>query len=219
EHDSARSGGLKSGGKMLSAIAGAALALSVAVHAEDIAVKTSVTKALRAGNAITAVWANTGEDKVTQDELRGTRGTASLVNSAWTGNQVSLFGAKNEVVAFDLILEAANTTASNVTVQFDTLTGPNGAQIKSVPTAAGGVFNWGHRDIEIFYVRYLDIKGVSVLSYGTYDERHIPQKLQRPKAANGSYTGGWTARPNHDKAYPDIAVPMELVPNFSITAG
>jgi hypothetical protein len=203
---------------MLSAIAGAALALSVAAHADDVVVKTSVTKALRAGNPITAVWANTGEDKVTQDELRGTRGTTSLVNSAWTGTRVSLFGAKNEVVAFDLILEAANTTASNVTVQFDTLTGPNGAQIKSAPTTASGVFDWVNRDIELFYVRYLDIKGVSVLSYGTYDERHIPEKLQRPKAANGSYTGGWTARPNHDKAYPDIAVPMELVPSFSIAA-
>src|SRR4029079_16911131 len=188
--------------------------LSVAVHAEDIAVKTSVTKALRAGNPITAVWANTGEDKVTQDELRGTRGTSSLVNSVWTGSKIRLFGAKNEVVGFDLILEAANTTSSHVTVQFDRLTGPNGAQIKS-PTIANDVFNWVNRDIELFYVRYLPIKGLSMLSYGTYDERHIPQKLQRPKAADGSYRGGWTDRPNHDKAYPDIAVPMELVHSFS----
>src|SRR4029079_13594235 len=36
---------------------------------------------------------------------------------------------------------------------------------------------------------------------------------------DGSYKGGWTNRPNHDKAYPDIAVPMELVPDFSIAAG
>jgi hypothetical protein len=204
---------------MLSAIAGAALALSVAAHADDVVVKTSLTKALKSANAITAVWANTGEDKVTQDELRGSRGTSSVINSAWNGKGITIFGAKNEVVAFNLILEAANTTASNISVKFDTLTGPNGVQIKSAPVAPSQAFNWVNRDIELFYVRYLKIKGLSMLSYGTYDERHIPEKLQRPKAADGSYQGGWTARPNHDKAYPDIAVPMESQPNFSIAAG
>ena len=33
------------------------------------------------------------------------------------------------------------------------------------------------------------------------------------------FTGGWADRPDHDKHYPDIAVPMELVPTFSIAAG
>jgi len=60
---------------------------------------------------------------------------------------------------------------------------------------------------------------LSALSYGTYDERHIPARLQRPKAADGSYTGGWSARPDHDKYYPDIAVPLERVPSFTIAAG
>jgi hypothetical protein len=75
-----------------------------------------------------------------------------------------------------------------------------------------------NRDIELFLVRYLQIKGLSRLSYDTYDERHVPERLRRPKVA-GTYVGGWSQRPDHDKFYPDIAVPMELSPRFTIEGG
>jgi hypothetical protein len=177
------------------------------------------TQRFLTGNGpISAVWANTGEDKVTREELRARKNTV-VPNSAWTGTQVSIFGAKNEVVAFNLVLEAATTAATDVTVEFDTLTGPGGAKIESVPTDKNGVYNWLKRDIELFQVRYLQIKGLSQLSYGTYDERHIPEKLRRPLAADGSYSGGWSNRPNHDKYYPDIALPLEIDSTFSIAAG
>jgi hypothetical protein len=224
---------------MLAAFAGgAALAFSLAAHADDIVSKTSfktaqsktatqsVTLEFSAATAkrylsgtgpISAVWANSGEDKVTRDELRARKGTVTA-NSAWTGTQVSLFGAQNEVVAFNLVLEAATTTATGVTVEFDTLTGPGGATIQSSPVGKNGVFKWVGRDIELFLVQYLQIKGVSHLSYGTYDERHIPQKLRRPRSADGSYVGGWVDRPNHDKFYPDIALPLEARKTFSIAA-
>src|SRR4051812_43319973 len=205
---------------MLSAIAGAALALSVAAHANVVvkaSITSTITKALTSSGPISAVWANTGEDKVTRNELRGSRGATTVINGAWDGARINLFGARNEVVAFNLVLEAANITASGVTVQFNSLKNANGTEIHSTPaTNAAGMFNWINRDIELFYVRYLPIKGLSLLSYGTYDERHIPQKLRRAQTTTGSYKGGWTNRPNHDKFYPDIAVPIEAVPQFSI---
>src|SRR5688572_4667462 len=176
---------------MLAAFAGAAaLVFSLAAHADDVVSKASfkkntpsettaqnvtlefsaatVKRYLSGTGPISAVWANTGEDKVTKDELRARKGTVAA-NSAWTGTQVTLFGAKNEVVAFNLILEAATTSATGVTVEFDTLTGPGGATIQSTPVGKNGVFNWVGRDIELFLVQYLQIKGVSQLSYGTYD--------------------------------------------------
>ncbi len=58
-----------------------------------------------ANSAIAAVWANDGGDKVTQDELRASNGT-SVTNSLWDGSTISLFGAMNEVVNFNMILEA-----------------------------------------------------------------------------------------------------------------
>ena len=62
---------------------------------------------LTAPGAITAVWANTGEDKVAQEELRTRKGNRVILNRAWDGKAIHLFGARNEVVAFNLVLEAA----------------------------------------------------------------------------------------------------------------
>jgi hypothetical protein len=168
---------------------------------------------------ITAVWANDGGDKVTRDELRASSNPGNVLNSVWDGTKITLFGAKNEVVAFNLILEASTSAATNITVSFNKLTGPNGSSISSSVTSGNGVFNWTNRDIELFYVRYLQIKGLSALSYETYDERHIPKRLRRPWTGNGYGTGTWYNRPDHDKFYPEIAVPLELVQSFDIAAG
>jgi hypothetical protein len=169
---------------------------------------------------ISAVWVNEGGDKVCQEELRiGQPNGRKVINHLWDGTKVSLRGAKNEVVNFNIVIEAAGQQASGVNVSFTTLTGPGGATIQSAATTGSGVFNWVGRPIELFYVRYLQIKGLSLLGYENYyDERHVPQRLRRPWTGNGAATGNWQSRPDHDKFYPDIAVPLELVPAFSIAA-
>src|SRR5689334_14745209 len=77
------------------------------------------------GSNISAVWANDGGDKVTKDELRATLHkenlTGKMINRAWNGQTITLSGARNEVISFNLVLEAANATANNVTVTFDIL--------------------------------------------------------------------------------------------------
>ena len=171
---------------------------------------------------IVAVWANDGGDKVTRDELRATANPGAVLNSVWDGTTISLFGAKNEVVAFNLILEAPTTSATNVTLTLDALTGPGGAVIGSAPASGDGVFNWVNRPIELFYVRYLEIKGLSTdlfFAGFNYDERHIPQRFRRPWTGPGDGTGTWQDRPDHNKFYPEIAIPLELVPSFTIAAG
>lgn len=176
------------------------------------------------GANISGVWANEGGDKVTQDELRATNHTENLtgkvINRAWDGTKVSVAGGHNEVVSFNLVLEAAYASASNVTVSFDTLTGPNGSVIQSTPASGNGVFNWVNRPIELFYTRYLQIKGLSFFGYYKGDELIYPTRFRLPVSnANGNGIGGWTDRPDHDKFYPDILVPLELSQNFTISAG
>jgi len=170
---------------------------------------------------ISAVWANNGEDKVTQDETRASADPASVSNSVWNGTAISLFGARNEMVAFNLVIESASGQGTNVSVQFDTLTGPGGYMIDSAPYGGdtGSLFSWTNRNIELFYLRYLQIKGLSRLSYAQYDERHIPTRMRRPWTGEGIGSGVWSNRPGHDKYYPDIAVPIELHTNFNIAAG
>ena len=170
-------------------------------------------------NAITIVWANDGGDKVAQDELRAHNDPASVLNSIWNGQTIQVFGARNEVVAFNLILEAPLEHANDITLTFDSLVGPDGASIQAEPASSDGLFNWTNRPIELFYVRYLEIKGLSLLSYETYDERHIPERMRRPGSGDGEGSGSWEDRPDHNQFYPDIAVPLELASPFSITAG
>lgn len=170
--------------------------------------------AVRAQGAPIAVWVNTDE-KVTRDELRLSRDGASVANAVWDGHGVHLFGGRNEVVNFNVVLEAPGGS-TDVSVSFNLLTGPGGAAIGSRSATGDGVFDFTGRNIELFFVRYLQIKGLSNVSYGFYDERHVPSKLQRPWSGNGVGVGGWQDRPNHDKFYPDIAVPLELVPTFDI---
>lgn len=169
---------------------------------------------------ISAIWANTGEDKVTRDERRASVGQA-VTNSVWDGSRIKIFGAKNEVVSFNLVLESGSETAENVSVSLRQLSGPNGARISTKAVTVDGVFDWIGRNIELFYVRYLPIKGLSRLSYADYDERHVPQRFRRPWTGDGEVEKGktWLDRPDHDKSYPDIAVPLELVNNFPIPAG
>ncbi|MCP4692716.1 MAG: DUF4091 domain-containing protein, partial [Desulfobacterales bacterium] len=166
------------------------------------------------------VWANDGGDKVTQGELRAAANAAGVVNSVWDGQKITVFAARNEVVSFNLIIEAPTAAASNVAASFDRLTGPGGAVISSRAVTGSGVFDWTDRNIELFYVRYLEIKGLSILSYDAlYDERHVPERFRRPYTGEGDGAGTWEDRPDHDKKYPDIAVPLELETPFDIAAG
>ena len=167
------------------------------------------------------VWANNGQDKVVRSDLRATHAPEAVRNGVWDGARVSLFGARNETVAFNLVLESPGSATSGVRVSFDTLVGPGGATIHSrTATPDDDLFDTVGRPIELFYVRYLQIRGIGRLVYESYDERHIPERLRRPWSGEGvaDPDTGWIDRPDHDKYYPDIAVPLELESPFSIAA-
>ena len=180
-----------------------------------IALQTSAS--LAAGN-ITAVWANEGGDKVLLHELRATGHPAAVTNSAWDGATIKLFGARNEVVSFNVVMEAAGAGVANANVALSPLTGPGGAVIRSAQRPVSDLFNWTSTDCELFYVRYLRITGMSKLSYGAlaaWQEATFPEKMRLP--AGGS---SWLSRPGAEKYYPEIALPLERLPNgFGILAG
>ncbi|MBP8975482.1 MAG: hypothetical protein KBG83_02090 [Bacteroidetes bacterium] len=91
---------------------------------------------------ISAVWVNEGRDKVVQEELRvGQPNGRAVVNYIWDGTKVKIKGAKNEVVNFNVVIEAAVRQATEVNVAFGLLTGPEGSAIQSSPVSGDGVFN------------------------------------------------------------------------------
>jgi hypothetical protein len=175
-----------------------------------------------APSAIGEVWANEGGDKVWQSELRAESDPSSVHNSVWDGTTISLFGARNEVVGFNLVIEAPTSDAVDVQVSLDSLTGPNGASITTRAASPDEyLFDYVGRDIELFYVRYLEIRGLSRLPYENYyDERHVPERCRRPHdgrfALPDTY---WEDRPCHNQFFPEILVPLEFYTPFTITAG
>ncbi|EGB14399.1 hypothetical protein DND132_1187 [Pseudodesulfovibrio mercurii] len=173
----------------------------------------------RAGS-ITAVWVNNGEDKVVKDELRATNGR-DVRNSVWDGKVVHLFAARDEVIDFNAVIESAGGEAGDVRVSMSDLVSDNGGRISSRKAEGDGVFDYRGRNIELFFVRYLKITGLSQLAYTpTYDERHVPEKLQLPYSLpKGKSKGRFADRPNANKFYPDIAEPLEAVGAFSIPKG
>lgn len=168
---------------------------------------------------VTAVWANSGGDKVTAGELRTVNDCRRVRNRTWNGSQVLLFGAANETVSFNIILEAANHPAEHISVSFDRVVSATGYEVKAGPQSPDTIFDWRSQDIALYFVRYLRIQGLSAVSYDTYDERHIPERMRRPYSGEGEGHGSWTDRPDHDALYPDIAVPIALMPRFTIEAG
>src|SRR6186997_1221060 len=53
--------------------------------------------------AVRAVWAVNDGEKVERDDLNNPNKHA---NSAWDGHKVKIFGARNEIIAFQLMIEA-----------------------------------------------------------------------------------------------------------------
>ncbi|MFL7812477.1 MAG: hypothetical protein AB8I40_02255 [Anaerolineales bacterium] len=171
---------------------------------------------------IDRIWANEGGDKVTQEELRASVSPAEVLNSIWDGKGIDLFGARNEVISFNLILEAPQNMAGAVSVELDSLTGPDGFQLRYGADEGSDLFRYSGQEIDLFYVRYLQIKGISTdlfFAGFNYDERHIPERCRRPLDNGGSGMGNWEDRPCHDLFYPEIAVPLVLETPFDITAG
>jgi hypothetical protein len=172
---------------------------------------------------VTAIWANDGGDKVARSELRVAHPNGRKVKNAhWDGATIRLDGARDEVVGFDLVLEASAKKASGVRVSLAGLTGPGGATIQSKAAHGDEVFDWQSRPIELFYVQYLRIRGLSQLGWESYyDERHAPARMRRPWTGQGTANDGttWADRPDHDAEYPEIAVPLELVPSFDVEGG
>src|SRR5512145_1900727 len=87
-------------------------------------------------------------------------------------------------------------------VSLNVLSGPDGARITTrAASPDDNLFNYIGRNIELFYVRYLEIKGLSRLGYENYyDERHVPEHCRRPHNGRTPEQGtDWQDRPCHNQ--------------------
>ena len=172
-------------------------------------------------NGDVAVWVNDGGEKIIQEETRSFSG--STTNVLWDGTTVRTFGARNEVVSFNVIVDNRGADLNQVSVDFNRLQNGNFV-LATTNSSAATVFDWRTRPIEVFTIGYMKIHGVSRIAYELYDETHTPENFRRPYVdlqprgpAIGS--GTWFDRPHHNKSYPDIAVPQEVQPQTVVRSG
>jgi len=146
---------------------------------------------------ITKVYAIDDGEKVKQTDLKY---PLEDKNGVWDGSKVSLAGMKNEIVAFQIIIESENASAVNVDVDFDSLS--NGADvIKNSDVSKGDPYDYRGKNIELFKEQYVHILNSSYPKVSNYID-------------GKSYVG----------YVPDALIPFDIAKNkggapFDISAG
>ena len=170
---------------------------------------------------ITAVWAVDESEKVRAEDLDHWA-RSDKRNGVWDGEQIHLFSARNEFVAFQLILEAAGPGAKGVRLTFDSLVSATGV-IKN-PGGRRDIFDFRGRRIELFVESYIDVRQRSDWWLAT--ARPLPDALHMgripdalvPADTKGKFDHGASGMPfdidagSNQAVWVDIFVPPDQAP-------
>src|SRR5687768_2275268 len=103
--------------------------------------------------SVRLIWALNDGEKLERDDLNNPNKSA---NSAWDGKRIKIFGARNEIIAFQLIIEADKSGISGLRVSIPELTHAGGAaRIKYVAPATDPT-NYVDRPIGVFSINYMN---------------------------------------------------------------
>jgi hypothetical protein len=137
-------------------------------------------------NGIYRVWAIDESEKIKRDDIVNPL-ALDPNNKVWVNNTVNLFGAKNEIVAFQLIIEAGTTGAKDVNLVISDLI--NGeAKIRGSATGSADPFDYRGRNVELFTEHYFNI-----------EKQSPPLWFYAKSAAPSDYYIGWV---------PDCLIPF-----------
>ena len=151
---------------------------------------------------LASVWAVDDGEKIFRENITSPLKTG-LNNSVWDGSTVSLFAARNETVAFQLILQADGSGANTVNVTVSDLTN-GGYTIKGSypPPAPNDYIGVG---VELFTEHYFNINPLSGNPTGSY---MYWSSAAAPR--NRGMTVGWM---------PDALIPFSANPGSPLVPG
>ena len=113
-----------------------------------------------------SVWLIDDGQKVRRDAV-DTPWEQGADNPVWSpGEPLRLIALRDEVVAFQVVVEADGSPLDNVTVDFAGLTGPDGARIENAPGADDPTRSVGRR-IERFVAHFVDIRRPSASRFSS----------------------------------------------------
>src|SRR3954471_4151312 len=103
--------------------------------------------------AVRSLWAVNDGEKVERDDLNNSN---KRTNSAWDGHKVKIFGARNEIIAFQLIVEADQNGIERLAVALPQLVQKGGKARIGYTAPAIDPTNYLARPIQIFSVNYMN---------------------------------------------------------------
>jgi Glycoside hydrolase 123, catalytic domain len=117
---------------------------------------------IAASASVLTIWAVNDGEKVERDDLNNPNKSA---NSAWDGHKIKIFGARNEIIAFQLIVQAGHDGIKQLTVALPEFHQQGGrARITYAPPGLDPT-NYVGRPIEIFSVNYMNVEITSHASW------------------------------------------------------
>jgi hypothetical protein len=111
-----------------------------------------------ASASVLHVWAVNDGEKVERDDLDNPN---KSTNSAWDGNKIKIFGARNEILAFQLIIEAGSDGIQQLTVSLPELRQQSGKFRITYASPALDPTNYVGRPIQLFSVNYMKVEMAS----------------------------------------------------------
>ena len=101
------------------------------------------------------IWAVNDGEKVERDDLNNPN---KKENSAWDGRKIKIFGARNEIIAFQLIVEAGPEGIKQLTVTLPELRHAKGRATIAYSPPSADPTNYVGRPIQIFSVNYMHVE-------------------------------------------------------------
>ena len=105
--------------------------------------------------AIRAIWAVNDGEKIERDDLNNPNKTT---NSAWDGKKIKIFGARNEIVAFQLIVEADPNGINHLSATLPGLMMNGGSSRIKYAAPVSDPTNYVGRPVELFSVNYMNVQ-------------------------------------------------------------
>jgi len=123
---------------------------------------TQLLLPIRATASVANIWAVNDGEKVERDDLSNPN---KSTNSAWDGHKIKVFGARNEIIAFQVIVESGSDGIEHLTVSLPELRQQDGkARIKYAPPALDPT-NYVSRPLQLFSVNYMNVERASHASW------------------------------------------------------
>jgi len=169
---------------------------------------------------VRTVWSVNDSEKIDRDDLNH---PAKASNSAWDGKKVKVFGARNEIVAFQVIVEADSGGIKSLSARLPELAQRGGTAKIVYATPDSDPTRYVGRPIQLFSVNYMHVVKPTAASWiyspGTPGAPHKPEGWKPvqlvPENAKGKGRFPLAVAPSQNQAlWVEIYLRRDLAPGF-----